>query len=99
MISAAFQSHLKQTVSFEQFASVDDRNNITFAAAVSIIARSEGKRRMVTNLEGDRIVSSTTIFTIQVITTKDLIDGRRVLQVLDMVDGEGNLIGYESLLQ
>ena len=94
-----FKALLNQVVVWSELASVDDRNDPTFNANVAIAARSEGKRRMVTNVEGDRIISTTTVFTTQQIGIDDKLDGRRVLQTVDMVDGEGNIIGYESLLQ
>lgn len=94
-----FKELLNQIVTWSELASVDDRNDPTFNADVPIAARSEGRRRIVTNVEGDRVVSSTTVFTSQQIGTDDKLDGRRVLQTMDMVDGEGNVMGYESLLQ
>lgn len=64
-----------------------------------INCRFEGKRRLVTTPTGDRLISSTTVFTDATVGYEDLIDGRRVLQVLDMVDGDGLQLGVEVLLQ
>ncbi len=94
-----FKALLNQVVVWAEYVSADDRNDPVYNADVPIAARSEGARKLVTNAEGDRIISSTRIFTTQQLSTDDLIDGRRVLQVVDMTDGEGNIIGYESLLQ
>jgi len=96
--SALFSTHLNQTVVWSAYSSRDAYNKKTYTET-TIAARSEGKRRMVTTLEGEKIVSQTTIYTASAIGDEDLIDGRRVLQVLDMVDGQGNIIGYEVLVQ
>jgi hypothetical protein len=99
VFSELFSEHLNQTVSYEQFLSQDGYNKPTFSAAQTVAARVEGRRRMVTTLEGENIISSTTVFTQTAVTTLDKIDSRRVLEVMNMVDGEGNIIGYEVLLQ
>ena len=95
----AIKRMLNQLVSFEAFASVSVNGDITYDTAVSIMARIEGKRRQVTSLEGERLISSASVVTLTSLSVSDKIDGRRILEVLPMVDGNGNTIAYEGLLQ
>ena len=64
-----------------------DQEHALYSAAVDVAARSEGKRRLATTPEGERVISNTTVFTVSVVGYDDLIDSRRILEILNMVDG------------
>lgn len=98
-LSSILLGRLKQTATWSVFLTRDKENKPTYAAGVTIACRLEGARRIVTDINGDRIISSTTVFTLEDIGDEDLINGRRVLQVLNNPDGQGSEIFNEVLLQ
>ncbi len=96
--SSALGETLNQTVELSAFQSRDEYNKKTYSTS-QITARAEGRRRQVTTEEGERLISNMTVITQTAVTVEDKIDGRRILEVLNMVDLDGNIIGYEVLLQ
>jgi len=50
---------------------------------------------MVRNLQGEEVVSNTTIYTQSEIGNEDEIDGQKVIQVERLVDNFGDLVGYQ----
>lgn len=98
-LSSILLGRLNQTATWSQFVTRNKENVPTYSAGETIACRLEGARRIVTDINGDRIISSTTVFTLESIGEEDLINGRRVLQVLNEPDGQGNQIFNEVLLQ
>lgn len=96
--SASLSELLNQTVTLSTFASRNVAGEETYTDS-QVSARKEGRRRLVTTADGERLVSPTTVIVQIAVTIEDQIDGRRVLEVLDMVEGDGEIIGYEVLLQ
>lgn len=92
-----FSQILNQTVTWSKKTGQDKYNNPTYTDT-DIDARKERRNRMARSTTGELVVSSTTVFTQSAIGLEDEIDGEKVIDVMDMVDGDGDVIGYEVLL-
>jgi len=93
-ISDRMSIYLNQTVTWSAKSGQDKYNKITYSDS-SISARKEGRRRMVRNLQGEEVVSETTIYTQSAIGAEDKIDGELVIRVNDWIDFNGSVVGYE----
>lgn len=92
--AARLSLRLKQTVSWKSKTGQDKMNEPTYDTT-SISARKEAMRKMVRDLRGEEVVSNSLIITQSAVQEEDMIDGEKVISVEPMVDGEGNIIGYE----
>lgn len=95
---ANLQKYLNQTASLEAKSGVDRYGNQSYTKAVLIPVRSEGKIRLVRNIHGEQVVSNTTVFSTTQILPLDKIDGNEVINVSEMVNREGEVIGWECYL-
>lgn len=95
--SNSFAAWLNQSVTWKSLTGSDAYNKPTYSSS-SIAARKEKRNRMVRNVDGENVVSNTTVFTQQEIGLHDEIDNEKVIDVMNMVDGQGSVIGYEVLL-
>ena len=53
---------------------------------------------MVRDTNGETVVSSTTLFTLERVSPMDKIDGVIVINSMSMVDRYGNIVGWEAYL-
>lgn len=89
---------LNQTAQLEVCTGVDDYGRRTFNAPENIKARVEGSNKLVRNTTGDTVSSTTTVFSLVEIKPGDKVNGYTVINSMQMVDGAGNVIGWESML-
>ena len=90
---------LHQTIYWEQFTGVDDRDDFLYNASVTIPARVINKTRNVINKAGEVLGYRYVIITQHSISVNDKINNALVIQVTAMVDFAGATIGYQSLTQ
>lgn len=95
--SNALAAWLKQSVTWSRKTGVDAYNKPTYTNS-TILARVERRLRTARTVNNEEVISSTTVFTQSPIGYSDEIDNEKVIQIMDMVDGEGSVIGYEVLL-
>ena len=93
----ALAAWLKQSVTWSRKTGVDAYNKPTYTNS-TIAARKEKRNRTARTITNEQVISSTTVFTQSEIGYGDEIDNEKVIQIMDMVDGEGSVIGYEVLL-
>ena len=92
------KKYLNQKATFEAKSGVDRYGNQTYASPVAIPIRREGKVKMVRNIHGEEVTSMTTLFTATQVIPLDKIDGYEVINVSEMVNREGMVIGWECYL-
>lgn len=92
------KKYLNQKASLEAKSGVDRYGNQAYAEPVAIAVRREGNIKMVRNVNGEQITSMTTVFTATQINPLDKIDGHEVINVSEMVNREGEVIGWECYL-
>ena len=92
------KKYLNQKATFEAKSGVDRYGNQSYSAPVGISVRREGKVQLVRNIHGEQITSMTTIFTATQVLPLDRIDGNEVINVSEMVNREGIVIGWECYL-
>ena len=97
MFSDRLALYLNQSVTWSKKTGQDAYNEPVYADT-TVAARKERKIRMVRNATNENVVSNTTVFTQALITAEDQVDGENVIDVMDMVDKDGNIIGYEVLI-
>lgn len=90
--------YLNQTVVWQRRTGKDAYNKPQYADAVDIPVRVEGKIRLVRDSLGNEVVSNTTAFCQSPVKALDLLGGKPVLTVADMVDGDGEVVGWEVYL-
>lgn len=98
ILTANLRRYLNQTASFEAKSGIDRYGHQTYNSAVTIPVRREGKIKLVRNLNGEEVASTTTIFSTTQIQPLDKIDGNEVINVLEMVNREGAVIGWECYI-
>lgn len=87
---------LHQTVQWEARASLDDRDDATYAPAVPLQARSAGQVKDVIGKDGEVTTTVNAVMLLQEVGIGDLLDGREVITIVSMVDVAGNTIGYRA---
>ena len=92
------QKYLNQTASLEIKSGVDRYGHQSYSNAVTIPVRREGKIKLVRNTNGEEVTSTTTIFSTTQIQPLDKIDGNEVINVSEMVNYEGTIIGWECFI-
>ena len=92
------KKYLNQKATFEAKSGVDRYGNQSYANPVAISVRREGKIRMVRNIRGEEVTSTSTIFTATQVLPLDKLDGNEVINVSEMVNREGMVIGWECYL-
>lgn len=97
LYSSLFATLLNQSVTWSMKTGQDKYNEPTYTDS-TIAARVEQKNRMARDETGEEVISNTTIFTQAQITAQDEVDGQKVIQVMNMVDDSGTVIGYEVLV-
>jgi hypothetical protein len=63
--------------------------------ASTIKARLEEKIKNVRNRQGVEVVSNNTLFTLESLSTSDLVMGRPIIAINTLRDLEGDILGYE----
>jgi len=89
--------YLTQDIQWSQMNGSDNYGKPTYSTAVTIKGRKLGKQKLVKDLEGREIVSDTTVIVVEGVSTGDLIDGREVLAVEDVVTYAG-LTPYREVM-
>lgn len=97
-VVTVLDKYLNQTVQHYVKTGTNSAAQPTYANPVSIAARKENRIRYVRSTTGQQVVSNTTVFTTVAVALEDKIDGLKVIDVLNMVDRSGNVVGYEVLL-
>ena len=72
--------YLDTTAILKRWASTDEYNEHTYTT-ITIPCRIDGATRLVRTVEGQEIVSTAVVFTKDLVTTKDLINDRIVVDV------------------
>lgn len=88
---------LFQTVTWQQVASTNDRDDPTYAAGVSLAARKMQRLRDVIGKDGEVTTATNEILlgpNGSSVSVADLIDGREVVAIQTRVDIHGNVVGY-----
>lgn len=98
MYSDRLALYLNQTAQYQAQTGPDMYGNMQYSEAQIIKVRKEGKMRLVRDTNGETVASSTTLFSIEQINPMDMVDGVIVINSMSMVDGDGNIIGWESYL-
>ena len=88
---------LNQSVTWSRRTGVDAYNKPTYTNS-TISARVERRLRTARTVNNEQVISATTVFTQAQIGYGDEIDNENVIQIMDMVDGDGSVIGYDVLL-
>lgn len=90
---------LNQTVSWQAISSTDVRDDATYAAAVSLRARKVQKLKDLIGKDGEVTTATNQIMMGPSCTVKvgDLLDGREVVAISDMVAVNGTVVGYTAL--
>lgn len=87
---------LKQKVVWEAYQKQDGFGKATYIPQL-ISARKEAVQKEVHDGLGKIVVSDDRIFCEDKIAVEDLIDGKRVLRVKNIVNAKGEVVGYEVL--
>ena len=87
---------LNQNVVWKKKVSVDGFGKAVFEEE-TIPARKEGRERLERDRVGVEIVSRYTVFCNVCVNVGDLMDERYVLDVREMVNRRGMIVGYEVL--
>lgn len=98
MYSDRLALYLKQTAQLQKQTGPDAYGNMQYGEPQEIPVRREGRTRLVRNTNGETVASNTTVFSLAEIAPMDKIDGRLVIDVMSMVDRDGNVIGWEVYL-
>ena len=98
MYSNRLRLYLNQIVRLERQVGPDAYGNMQYATPAEVRARKEGHTRLVRNVSGETVTSTTTVFLQSEISPMDMIDGRIVVDAMEMVDRVGNVIGWEAYL-
>lgn len=85
-----------QTVQWESRTSLSDRDDGSFAPPVTLQARSEARLRDVIAKNGEVTTSTNLVTLLQAVEIGDLIDGREVITLQEMVDIGGHSIGWKA---
>ncbi len=90
---------LVQSVSWESVASTNDRDDPTYAAPVSLSARKIQRLRDLIGKDGEVTTATNEIVLAPSATVAigDLLDGREVVALQDMVAFDGVLVGVRAL--
>jgi len=90
---------LRQSVSWEAIATTNDRDDPTYAAAVTLNCRKIQRLKDLIAKDGE-VTTATNQITLGPTTTVavgDLLDGREVIAVSDMVNYAGAVVGFMAL--
>lgn len=98
MYSERLALYLNQTAQYQAQTEPDSYGNMQYAQPQEIKVRKEGKTRLIRDTNGETVASSTTIFSAAQINPLDMVDGVIVINSMSMVDGKGNIIGWEAYL-
>ena len=90
---------LVQSVSWESITSTNDRDDPTYATAVSLPCRKVQRLRDLIGKDGE-VTTATNQITLSpnaTVEVGDLLDGREVIAISDMVTFDGSGVGYMAL--
>lgn len=95
-------SYLHQSAGWQAKGIVNENNEATFAAPVTIDCRFEYRRKMVRNRQGQEVISEATMFTKSPVIPDDLIifDSRDwvVISVANEAGLDGTVLFYEVMM-
>ena len=97
MLSSRMALYLNQDVTWNAKTGQDGYTKPAYSSS-SIKARKEKKRRMVRDVQGEEVISETTVYTQSNIGLEDQIDGEQVINVSEWIDKGGDVIGYEVFI-
>lgn len=89
--------YLNQTVTLKSVTATSEYGQPTRTTS-SIKARKEQKQRLIRDKYGKEVISSTTVFLKECVSVDDMIDDMPVIDVRDMVDKGGRIVGREVFL-
>ena len=98
MYSERLALYLNQTARYQAQTEPDGYGNMQYSQPQEIKVRKEGKTRLIRDTNGETVASSTTIFSVVQINPLDMVDDVIVINSMSMVDGDGNIIGWEAYL-
>jgi hypothetical protein len=87
---------LRQSCSWEKVTSTNNRDDPTYAAAVTLACRKVARLKDLIGKDGE-VTTSSNQFTLppnSTVAIDDLLDGRQVIAVSDMVTTGGQSVGY-----
>lgn len=85
---------LNQTAVWQTVASTNDRDDITYAAGVTLPCRMVQKLRDVIGKDGE-VTTATNCYTLMTeVTLGDVLDGRQVISLESMTTFSGSVIGW-----
>lgn len=88
--------YLNQAVSWQQKTGHDEFNHPIFNST-TIQTRKEARDRLLKNDLGETILSKSTFFCHHAIQINDWLDEMPVLQVYEMINRRGKIVGFEVL--
>lgn len=90
---------LNQSVQWQAVSGTNDRDDPTYATAVALSARKQQRLRDIIGKDGE-VTTATNVITLPAgtgVNVADLLDGREVIAVTDMVDIGGVTLGQQAL--
>ena len=93
------EDYTNQTVSWQAKSSLNEYNEVTYAAAANIAARKVVKTKLVKNSLGEEELSTSRITTKTAIGINDLIDSVKVIAVDTSTDLDGTTLFYRAYLK
>lgn len=90
--------YLNQTAELEVKNGVDRYGHQSYAEPVTIPVRIEGNVKLVRDMNGEEVTSTTTIFSTIQILPLDKVNGVEVINSMQMVNRQGQVIGWECFL-
>lgn len=91
-------TYLNQSAQLERFQKDDDYGNPIFESPVTIKCRRQPIGRFERSSFGDSVVPKTVYYTDRPVAVGDKLDGYTVLDVPEMVDLSGMVVGYKAVV-
>lgn len=92
-----FVRMLHQRICWEQTSGTSNRGDRTYGAPVTVRGRASAKLRDVFSNAGEVTTVTTQVLMLEQPAIGDLLDGREVVTVTQLVDYRGQLVGYQAL--
>lgn len=85
---------LNQTTAWRAASSTNDRDDVTYAAPVTLRCRSEAKLRDIIGKDGEVTTATNKLTMLQEVSLGDLLDDRQVIMLDSMVTVGGQVVGW-----
>lgn len=90
---------LRQSVSWQAASATNDRDDVTYSPAITLPARKVQRLKDIIGKDGEVTTATNQIMlpADTMIFVGDLLDGREVVAITDMVDFTGQTVGLQAL--